>query len=226
MEQSTAIFPNITRSLDKLNILVFWQILKENNPYLLDGDYMPEKDYTEEEKQYVQQAWTIMYDSYFQLKKDGKSKQVLNTATDLMLLMHKINQLGEVSKGLTMLEEHKHILPQTDYLTHQQGYFRSYVNVEETLNINFLEGSLYNMEIANKRITALTNKYNRLKKENNTEVSEQVDNVFSVIAKVAARLKFHLSARDLSVTEWLAYEQEARDQSKAEEELSRQRKKK
>lgn len=224
MVQSTATYPNITHRLDKLNILVFWEILKSNNPYLLDGDYMEHKEYTEEEEQYIRHTWEIMYDSYFQLKNDGKSKQVLQKSYDLMLMGHKIASLESIHRMLVKLHESMEQLPEDDFARHKQGYLKAILMFEQDVPVQFFESIPYNLKILEKRILALQNKYNRNKLENKKEVEEQVDNVFDVIVKVADRLNMHLDASRLSVAEWIAWEKRAKKKQEAEEAALRNKK--
>lgn len=226
MVQSTATYPNIIRSLDKLNILVFWEILKSKNPYLLEGDYMEDKQYTEEEKQYIYQTWEIMYDSYFQLKKDGKSKLVLQQSYDLMLLAYKINNLEYIARTLQSLEDVKDILPEDDYLNHKQGLLSLIPKHEPDLTPKYFESIADNVELLGKMILALQNKYNRAKKDNDKEVSEQVENVYSVIVKVEKIIDRQITAEATSVMKWLAYEKQANDITKAKEEEYRRKKRK
>lgn len=225
MEQSTATFPNIIRSLDKLKILLFWEILKTRNPLLLDGDYMPDKEYTDEEKEFVAQAWEIMYDSYFQLRNDGKSKFVLESAYEQMLLAHKIGQLQKNIDFCGYLEKHKEDLPEADYLRHKQGLIKNFVTIEPLIKVKYFEGLAENVEIVNKVISALHNKFNRHKEKNEKEIKEQVDNVYTVIARVSRITKMQINAQNMMVTEWLAYEQQAREIERAENEARTKKKK-
>lgn len=225
MEQLTPTFPNLIRSLDKLKILLFWEILKTKNPYLLDGDYMPDKQYTEEEASYIVQQWEIMYDSYFQLKNDGKSKVVLDKAYELMLLAHKINQLQKNIDFCGHLKEFQNILPKEDYTDKEQMLIKLFTVIEPTLQVKYLDGMDANIAIVNKRISALQNKYNRTKEQNDKDVEKQVDNVFSVLVRVSQTLNIQLNAEKMMVTEWLEWEKIAKEKLKAQEEARRKKKK-
>lgn len=225
MELHTPTFPNLIRSLDKLKILLFWEILKTKNPLLLDGDYMPDKQYTEEEQSYIVQQWEIMYDSYFQLKNDGKSKVVLQKSYEVMILSYKIKLLNDTLNFLKWHTEIRDLLPPERQNEQEQQIYALFKKVEPDLNIRYFEGIQVNTEVVNRRIAALQNKYNRLKQDNEKEVEKQVDNVFSVIAKVSKITQMQLNAQNMVVTEWLAYEQMAKETIKAEEEARRKKKK-
>ncbi len=217
MEQNTALFPNIVRSLDKLKILVFWEILKTHNPFLLDINHMPDKIYTDEEKNYVIQVWEILWDSYFQLKNDGKSKIALENSYEQMLLAHKINILQKNIDMCKHLKDVKHLLPETDYINHKQMLLSLFVKIEPKVKIKYFDTLEDNINIVNKILAALQNKYNKSKEDNEKEVSKQVDNVYSVIARVSRITNMQLNAQNMMVTEWLAYEQQAKEIVKAEE---------
>lgn len=225
MEQLTPTFPNIVRSLDKLKILLFWEILKTKNPFLLDGDYMPDKKYTEEEESYIVQQWEVLYDNYFQLKNDGKSKVVLQKSYEVMILSYRIKNLNDTVTLLNWHVEIKDLLPPERQIEQEQQIYALFKKLEPDMNIQYFDTPQVNIEIVNKRIAALQNKHNRLKDDNEKKVAEQVDNVFSVIAKVSKITQMQLNAQNMVVTEWLAYEQMARETIKAEEEAKRKKKK-
>lgn len=224
MVQSTATFPNIVQRLDKLNILLFWEILKTKNPLLLDGDYMPDKVYTEEEEKHIVHVWEIMYDSYFQLKNDSKSKMVLHQAYELMLLSYKIWQLTKTTDLARHLEDLKHLLTNEEYIEKEQQVYSWFKIIEPELNLQYFKGMETNLEIVGKRIQALQNKYNRENKSNEANIEKQVDNVFSVIVKVSQTVGHQLNAEKMMVTEWLAWEKAAKDKIQAQHEASRKKK--
>lgn len=221
MEQNTPTFPNLVRSLDKLNILVFWQILKEHNPLLLDGDYIEHKEYTEEEQDYVVQVWEQLYDSYYQLKKDGKSKKVLEKTYNALMLSNTIQELYTTFRFVKHLDELKKSIPDATYHELYTKMLGTFQKTEPDLPLNYEEPSTYNLAIVQKHLNGLENKYNRLKTENTKEVEEQVDNVFSVIARVSRITQLKLNANNMVVSEWLAYEQQAQEIAKAESDAAR-----
>jgi len=178
---------------------------------------MKSKEYTEEEQGYVVQTWEILYDSYFQLKNDGKSKVVLDKNYELLLLAHTIGQLQKNIDFAKYLETFRDILPQDNYIEKEQMLLSLFLTVESDLGILFMEGMSVNIEIVNKRISALQNKYNRNKSEVEIEVEAQVNNVFSVIARVSNIVGTQLNAHNMVVSEWIAYEQMAMEKQKAEE---------
>lgn len=225
MEQHTRTFPNIVRSLDKLQILRFWEILKANNPMLLDIDYMPDKKYTDEERKYIVEVWEIMWDSYYQLKNDGKSKLVLKQSYDLMMLSFRIKLLNDTLRFLQWHLELVDILPEESRIKQEQEIYGLFKTIEPDMPLKVFDGAQVNIEIVNKRVSALQNKHNRLSAENEKKVEQQVDNVFSVIAKVSRITQMQLNAHNMVVTEWLAYEQQAKEIQRSAEESRRKKKK-
>lgn len=220
MEQNTPTYPNIVKSLDKLNILVFWQILKESNPLLLDGDYMEHKEYTAEEQDYIVHTWELLYDNYYQLKKDGKSKIVLDKSYNALMLSNTISELYTTLRFIQHLDELKSVIPENTYSELYINMLGTFHKTEPSLSLNYFEPSTYNLPIVQKHLNGLENKYNRLKLETDNEVQEQVDNVFTVIARVSRITQLKLNANDMVVSEWIAYEQQAKAIEKAEAEAA------
>lgn len=224
MEQSTATFPNIIRSLDKLKILQFWGIMKENNPLLLDPDYDEHKEYPEEVRQYIVAAWEVMYDSYYQVKNDSKTKLVLHNNYEQMVLGYKIYQLEQNINMAYHLETFRDILPEDNYTEKEQMIYKWFVTIEPDLPIKYFEGMGVNLDLVKKRIAALQNKYNRNKKDLEKQVEKQVENVYSVIVKVSEILGMQLNAENMMVLEWIRWEKAAIDKQKALDEANRKRK--
>lgn len=84
---------NYYKSLDKLKILTFWQIIKDKNILLLDFDYVEDKKYSKEQLKELEDTWLRLYDEYYILLNDSKSKYKMNKTFDELKTRDKINQI-------------------------------------------------------------------------------------------------------------------------------------
>jgi hypothetical protein len=224
MAQLTLTYPNIIQSLDNLKILVFWEILKSKNPKLLDLNYMPDKEYTAEEEEFIVHTWELLYDSYYQVKEDSKSKLVLDKQFNVMMLEFQINQFIHYIKMWEHLDSVKELLELKMYTEYQCLLIRAFNSVDSTLNLNLLDSTETNIKRIERRLFALQAKHKRIADDNKKEIDKQVDNVFSVIVRVARITESKLDAHSMVVTEWLAWEKEAKEVLKANKEASEKNK--
>jgi hypothetical protein len=224
MAQLTLTYPNIIQSLDNLKILVFWEILKSKNPKLLDLNYMPDKEYTAEEEEFIVHTWELLYDSYYQLKQDSKSKFVLDKQFNVMMLEFKISQFRHYMSLWQQLESLKTILDSKTYAEYLNVLIRGFNSVDPTLNLSILDDMNLVVKKIERRLFAMQSKHKRTAEESKKEVEKQVNNVFTVIARVSRITELRLNAHDMVVTEWLAYEQEAKNILKAQKEAQEKKK--
>lgn len=217
-------YPNIVQRLDKLNILVFWEILKTKNPKLLDKDYMDEKTYTVEEEGFIVHTWELLYDSYYQLKQDSKSKFVLDKQFNVMMLEFKISQFRHYMSLWQQLESLKTILDSKTYVEYLNVLIRGFNSVDPTLNLSILDDMNLVVKKIERRLFAIQSKHKRTAEESKKEVVRQVDNVFDVISRVSRITGMQLNAKKMVVMEWLAYEKQAKEMIKAEREAQEKKK--
>lgn len=192
---------------------------------LLDIEYSEGKQYTEEEALFIYNVWEQLYDSYYQQKNDSKGKLVLEKSYEIMLLGKHISDLEMFVRSLKAVEDVKDVLPEADYARHKIDYLNLAVKQDNELKVKLFEDIPTNIKIIEKRLAGLQNKHKRMEADNYREVQEQVDNVFTVVARVSKICEMRLNAKEMVVSEWLAYEKMAKDLVKASEEDLRKRKK-
>lgn len=218
MAQLTLTYPNIIQKLDKLKILVFWEILKTKNPKLLDENYMEDKKYSPEEEAFIVQTWEILYDSYYQLKQDSKSKFVLDKQYNIMLMEFRIGQFVHYINMWQHLESVKHLLETKSYIEYQSILITAFNVIDSTLNIKIMDDTNLTIKKIERRLHAMQAKHKRNNEDNKKDIDKQVKNVFSVIVKVSRITESRLDAQNMVVTEWLAWEKEAQNILKAQRE--------
>lgn len=197
----------VIKSLDRLKILKFWEILKTHNHLLLDEGYSETKKYTEEQKAYIDSVWSDLYDDYFKLKKDARSQQFLNSKKDETMLVYKMELFVEMQSLMIKVENIRSMMHPEKYDDIKKGLYRSIQVIHEGLRVP-LE-MLDAIRFLDKVISSLANKYKITYKKNDNKVEQEVQNVYRVIADVGLTLGMQLNVNDMYVTEWIAYERTA-----------------
>ena len=226
MEQSTAIFPNIIQSLDRLKILVFWEILKTKNVYLLDINAEPGKQYSKNEQDYIVETWERLYDDFYQLKNDGKTKIAIMEARNEMVLLHKINTLAKNVEFLGWLLSFSNDITPEQYVLYEARILSLFKSIEPRLRFKPMASVSENISVVDKAIRSLQSLYNRTKKKTEDKIDRQIENVYEVVAKVSYIVNMRLEVKDMVVSEWIAYEKMAIEKQKAEKEAQRNKKRK
>jgi len=108
------------RSLDKLLILLFWEIVKTNNFLLLDVDYKESNVYTETEREQFNFVWAKLYDDFYELKKDSAAVRIIEQSQEAYLLLNKINLLNECLQSLVHLYDNQEIIDEDKFLAIEQ----------------------------------------------------------------------------------------------------------
>jgi len=211
---------NVISDLGKLRIILFWEILKEKNPLLLDADYKPENKYREEEQLFIANTWERLYDDFFTAKNDNKGKSLLKESNDELKLLYKINLLVDIRNHLVKLLESIDVIPMKEYEDLKITAYQIVYKIESKLKLNAFMDIFEGVTLIDKAINSLQNTYTIKNKRNNQEVDKQIDNVYKVVAKVEQILERSIpNINEISVLQWLAYEESAKEKSQSLKEL-------
>lgn len=197
---------NYYKSLDKLKILLFWDILKTGNVCLLDIDYYDGKRYNQDVKHELTKEWERLYDEYFLLRNDTKSKAELNKGFDGVKLLTQINLVQShlnLFRELYILEGH---LRQDEVYKKRMDLYKTLKDTYSGTKPQLFNSVDLDIEYVGKLHRGLQNSYNLNYKPLDKVYDEQVQNVYDVLANVESWLERSLPIDDITVSRWLAYE--------------------
>jgi len=207
---------NYYKSLDKLKILTFWKIIQDKNILLLDFDYFYGKEYTKEQKEEIEQTWLKLYDEYYILVNDSKSKYNLDKSFEELRLRDKINQVKQNYDFLIVLNDNKLRLKPEDIQKYEQETYRNLVRIDKRIKPLFFKGIEANLKNLDRVLKSLINRYNTDNKNNKKEVEKQIQNVYDVVANAESWLERNLDIDNMVVSRWIAYEKQIKDKQKAQ----------
>ena len=207
----------ILNSLDKLKIILFWEILKEHNYYLLDVNYSKDKKYNDAESENIVNIWYQLYDDYYKLKNDQKAKLFLSKAINEMKLRVKIDNIVSTANFLIDLENHyKEILEDEQFYEYEVQLYGLIKELEPKIKFRYFDGIPANIKTIQSVINALTTQLTLMQKKSEKVIEEEVQNVYKVVARVEQILERSIpNINEISVMQWLAYEEIANEKIKS-----------
>jgi hypothetical protein len=207
---------HLFNSLDTLKILRFWDIIKNNNIYLLDFDYFDGKEYSKNEVNEIEVLWNRLYDEYFILRDDSMSKAELSKSFDGLLLQAKIVNLSYALNALYDLKEIQGYLTQEQILNKRKELYATLIKVHPKIQYQLFNSVELDIDYILKFKNSLQNSYNFNYKPKEKVNDEQIKNVFDIVANVESWLERSLPVDDISVSRWLAYEKQVIQKQKAQ----------
>lgn len=202
-------------SIDDLKIVVFWRILETKNIFLLDPDHKPDKKYSPGQSLFIDAVWSALYDEFFLMRDDAKSRALLVEINEEIALLQKINLLIESRNHLEKLYGVIDILP---VITYEELKFSSYKTInltEKKLNFTPFDTVPQALEKIDRAVNSLNNTYNIKNKRNGQGVKKEKENVYKIVADVENVLERQLSnINEMTCTQWLAYEAQAKEKAK------------
>ena len=207
----------ILNSLDKLKIILFWEILKEHNYYLLDVNYSKDKKYNDAESEKIVNIWYQLYDDYYKLKNDQKAKLFLSKAINEMKLKVKIDNIVSTANFLIDLENHyKDILEDEQFYEYEVQLYGLIKELEPKIKFRYFDGIPANIKTIQSVVNALTTQLTLMQKKSEKVIEEEVQNVYKVVARVEQILERSIpNINEISVMQWLAYEEIANEKIKS-----------
>lgn len=207
----------IINSLDKLKIILFWEILKEHNYYLLDINYSKDKKYNDAESEKIVNIWYQLYDDYYKLKNDQKAKLFLSKAINEMKLKVKIDNIVSTANFLIDLENHyKEILEDEQFYEYEVQLYGLIKELEPKIKFRYFDGIPANIKTIQSVVNALTTQLTLMQKKSEKVIEEEVQNVYKVVARVEQILERSIpNINEISIMQWLAYEEIANEKIKS-----------
>jgi hypothetical protein len=207
----------LINSLDKLRIILFWDILKEQNYFLLDTNYSKDKKYSQIEGEEILSVWYKLYDEYYSLKNDQKAKLFLSKAINEMKLKIKTENITNTANFLVDLENHyRDILEPEQFSEYEQKLYSLIKELEPKIRIKHFEGIPFNIKTIQSVVNALTTQLTLMQKKTEKVIDNEIQNVYKIVASVEQILERSIpNINDISVMQWLAYEEIANEKIKS-----------
>lgn len=199
---------HIHKSLDTLRILDFWNIVKHQNPFLIDIDYREGKKYSVEEQQLISDEWKRLYDEYFMLRDDGKSKSELTKGLKGLVVKANMINISHAIKAMLMLKNISGLLRKEDLYAKRQSVYDIVNGSSKKNTFNPFNSIDQDLQYFTRMYNSLKNTYNNRYKSMDTVVKDQVSNVYDVVANAESWLERNLSINDMVVSHWLALEKQ------------------
>ena len=205
------------KSLDKLKILTFWDIIKTKNLFLLDFDYQDGKKYSEKQSKEITAVWSTLYDEYYVLTDDPTSRAKMSKTFDELKLRTKINQVKNNYEFLLQLIEFRDDFSEKDFKKYEQETYARLIIIERKIKPLYLDGVEANLNILDKVLKSLVNKYNQDHKESVKQVDKEISNVYEVVASAESWLERNLDINTMVVSHWVALQKQIKDKQKAQQ---------
>lgn len=212
--RSMLIFRNLKvyDSLDTLKIITFWKINQTGNIYLLDKNFFEGKLYTNKEVIYIQELWLRLQDEYYKLQNDPKQRAKLRTSKERMLLMFKtqtiIHHLGFYERFFKYSE----LLDTKKFLEQEAELFNIFTKLGLNKKINPLALPQEKLRIVQKYTEAVIARLKRLQNEVEEDSKEEIQNIYSQVVSIEKIIDRPIpNIEEISVMQWIAYEQQAKE---------------
>lgn len=206
------------KSLDKLLILTFWEIIKSKNYTLLDIDYTEDKIYSESQLKEVKLLWDKLEDDYYLL--NNNNFDTIKKSNDAFNLLKKIELLEVNLKCLTQLYDNIIAIPEDGFLRIEQKIYNNFTLIHKRIVPKYFDGLEVNYELIKKFINALQSDYEINYKIVSKEVEKEITNIYTIVASVSLILGYQINVKEVCVMEWKAYEETAKEKINAQKEAN------
>lgn len=197
----------IFQSLDKLRIILFWEILKEKNPFLLDANFKPENNYTDEEQEFVVNTWERLYDEFFEARNDSKGRGLLKESDDEMNLLYKIKILFETRNLLASMYDYVEEMDVEIYETLKIKSFEVIKITESKLKLDPFMSIPNAVKLIDRALASLQNTYTIKSKRNNQEVDKQIKSCYAMVASLENVLERSIvNINEMVASHWIELE--------------------
>lgn len=198
----------IHKSLDTLKILTFWDIIKNDNAFMLDVEYFEGKKYKKHEANEVLSNWSLLYDEYFVLRNDSLSKRELEKGFESNELKIKIIAINSAIESFGVLRRVQNDLSSDIIYEKRKEMYESLQKINNRIKFNHFSSISEDIEYLTKFYNALQNKYNLNYKPKKVIEDNQIKNVYEVVANAESWLERQIPINDMVVSHWLALEKQ------------------
>jgi hypothetical protein len=179
-----------SRTIEDVLILDFWKVLKTGDFTILGVS---------------EENWNDLYDEYFKAKNDASSKKFLSDLKEEALTLFKISFALEMITFLEWVDRNGKMIKGSG-----EKIQETLSNVSKAFGIK-IDGKQKLQRIVN----SLQNKYKGLVSSKQKKAEKEIENVYKLVAAVGRMLEIQLNVKEMTVAEWLAWEEMAREKSNA-----------
>lgn len=184
---------------------------------LLDIDYKEKKKYSKKQQELLNDTWLELYDEYFVLTDDAKSKNKMDETYNELSLRSKINQIKDNYDFLISLRQQIGLLPNEYINDYEQKTYNRLKLIDKRIKPLYFDGIDVNLKNLDKVLKSLINRYNIEHKQNNQEIQKEIQNVYDVVANAESWLDGRFLPIDqIVVTRWVSYQKQIRQKQKAQ----------
>jgi hypothetical protein len=184
---------------------------------LLDFDYVEDKKYTKEQLNELEQTWLRLYDEYYVLLDDSKSKHKMNKTFDELKTRDKINQVKYNYDFLISLKNYVGLIPDEDIVKYEQETYNRLKTIDKRIKPLYFDGINANIKNLDRVMKSMINRYNIEHKESQKEIQKEIDNVYDVVANTESWLERSIPISDMVVSHWIAIQNQIKQKQKAQQ---------
>lgn len=196
------IYPN----LKSINIVLWNDIIENQNVALLDTKYFEGKKYNKKESILLNEAFTKLYDEYFLLLNNRKAKSNLERSQEKIVMSFKIIVLQECINKLDFIKRNQHVLK--DCLGKEQRICNVVKLVAKNVQLKPFNTISENIEVLTKVLKSNELEYQRKFGDDKENINYPFE---KQVADVEQILNRSLDLKNCSVTQWLAYINKVQD---------------
>lgn len=217
------IFPSLTvklslyDSLDTLKILTFWSISKDKNVLLLDKNYFIGKKYNQKDIDLCEQTWLKLFDEHYTLRNSQDAKTNLVKSFNELKQKEKITQVSNAIEFLQNIKKNVGFIDNESLIKYEQECYALLTKIDKRIKPLFFDGVDANIVNLGKVLKSMINKYNLDFNEKDKQVKKEIQNVYDVVANAESWLDRHLDVENMSVSRWIAYENQIQEKQKAQQ---------
>lgn len=194
------------QTLETLKIKKFWEILKTNNPRLLDCDYSRGKNYTDEQLEKLNAAWLVLYDLFISERDDKSCKYLISKNLELIKLSFKLDMLYEMENRLILLSEmtEEHY---TEFKSRRcTEVAKDFKSLYPRVQLNIFSNLDEILNIVQQVIKSQTNIFDEKSGANDKNIKKQEDSIEYVVAIMSKALGFAIDSNSITCSDFIAYE--------------------
>lgn len=208
-------------SLEVLKILTFWKINQTGNIFLLDKDFFEGKLYTEKESACVQEIWFRLQDEYYKLQNDPKQRAKIRSSKERMLLQFKVQTLINHLEFYERFFRYADLLDTKSYVEQEHKLFKLFKELGFTKKVSPFASPEEKLNIVSRYVSAVYGKLKRLNNEVEKELGEQINNMYIQVVSIERVIERPIpNIENITVMQWIAYEQQANEIIKAHKKVN------
>lgn len=202
---------DIFRSLSTLRYLLFLQILRDGNIYLIDRRWYPDKKYQPTQDQEIKDTWAQLQDDYFEQRDNLQNKIYLRQNAEKLKQMMRITVLEELKKSIAFLDLIRFVIDEGDWIKKKFEVVEQIKKTSPRYRANQFSETFELLKDVEAMIKSATNVYNERVKNVENAVDKKEINGYKVLAHLSRVLGLTINMNKITVAEFIGYEEVAQE---------------